>query len=127
MSTLQSSKQIPHWMIEAFQVIDRKDAKSFAKFISPNGVMRFGNGPLMQGREQIETSVAGFFDSLQGLSHTLYRSWSADDAQCLQGLVKYTRKDGKVFEIPFTDVFVMGADGQVQEWLVYSDMTPLFS
>lgn len=121
------SKNIPHWMKEAFQIIDRKDAQSFAKLISNDGIMRFGNGPVMKGREEIATSVANFFSSLESLSHTLERAWVQDDAQCLQGLVKYTRKDGKVFDIPFTDVFVMGKNGEVAEWLVYSDMTPLFS
>ncbi len=113
-------------MTEAFQVIDQMDAAAFARLITADGRMRFGNGPFMEGRQQIENGVAGFFASLQGLSHRLERAWTLPDAHALQGVVTYTRKDGKRVEIPFTDVFVMAPDGRVKEWLVYSDMAPLF-
>jgi hypothetical protein len=125
--TKQASTQIPSWMVEAFQIIDQMDARSFARLITPNGRMRFGNGPFMEGREAIEKGVDQFFGSLRGISHRLERAWVLPDAHALQGRVTYTRPDGKSVDIPFTDVFVMAEDGLVKEWLVYSDMAPLFS
>ncbi len=122
-----SSTEIPAWMIEAFHVIDRMDAQSFAKFITPDGKMRFGNGPFMEGRVAIEQGVSGFFGTLGGISHRLERAWVLPDAHALQGVVTYTSKAGKKVEIPFTDIFVMAEGGLVKEWLVYSDMAPLYS
>ncbi len=126
-SNQAQSTEIPSWMREAFAVIDRRDAAGFARLMTEDGIFRFGNGPAAIGRPAIESAVAQFFASLGGISHQLERAWSLPDAQALQGVVTYTRPDGKSFKIPFMDAFVTDKSGLVKEWLVYSDMAPLFS
>ena len=121
------STEIPSWMREAFAVIDQRDAAGFARLMTEDGAFRFGNGPAAVGRTAIQAAVAQFFSSLGGISHKLERAWSLPDAQALQGVVTYTRLDGKTVQIPFMDTFVMEPSGLVKEWFVYSDMAPLFS
>lgn len=121
------STQIPPWMREAFAIIDRRDAAAFASSLGEHASFRFGNAPAVQGRAAIQAAVAGFFAALGGLSHTLERAWSNPDAQAVQGNVTYTRLNGTQVTIPFMDLFVRDADGEIQEWFIYSDLAPLFA
>ena len=112
-------------------MIDRSDSKGFAKLFADKGEFRFGNAPAVYGPEAVEAAVNGFFGSIQSLSHSLHQSWEGKDSEgrstwAVEGMVTYTRKDGKKVPVPFTDTFVTTAEGKVLSWRIFMDLAPLF-
>lgn len=109
-----------------FRAIDRKDAKTFATFLAPGCVFRFGNGPAVAGQANVEAFVAGFFDSIAELSHEVLDVWDVPGGKVCHGNVTYTRKDRSVLTVPFANVFRMSGDG-IAEYLIFADTSQLYA
>lgn len=110
---------------EVYQSIDRADAAKFASFITPAGSFRFANHPAVSGREAIEAFVAGFFQSLKGISHSDLESWSAGDAIFVNGMVKYTRHNETTLELPFSCTWKMKGK-LIDQYLIFIDSSDLY-
>jgi ketosteroid isomerase-like protein len=85
---------------QLFADIDSMDAKLFASHLSEDGVLRFANGPTVEGREAIEEAIAGFFTTIKALSHELVEQWDVDGATIVEVEVTYTRLDGDQLTLP---------------------------
>lgn len=108
-----------------FKAIDSKNATEFAKFLTDDGVFRYGNYPDVAGKENVEKFVAGFFESIKALSHTLNDIWEVDGARIVAGMVTYTRHNGTQLTVPFCNVLKMQGE-LVQQYLVHIDTSQLY-
>lgn len=81
--------------------------------------------PPVQGKEEIESSVRTFFESLTALSHTLIDAWDVSDGSVCHGQVVYTRKDGSVLSVPFANV-MKGREASITEYLIFADTSKLY-
>jgi len=111
---------------DLFRTIDLKDSARFVRFLASDATFRFGNAPAITGHAAIEQAVAGFFASLQSLSHRMIATWERGDSLALQGEVTYTRHDGSQVTLPFANVFRL-RDGLISEYLIYADVAPLYA
>jgi ketosteroid isomerase-like protein len=107
-------------------VIDRKDAKAFAAFLTPDASFRFGNNPPVAGREAIEAVVAGFFKAIGSMRHELENQWLLPDAAICTGMVTYTRHDGSTLQVPFANVMKFRPAG-IHDYLIFTDNSALFA
>jgi ketosteroid isomerase-like protein len=107
-----------------FHSIDTKDSAAFQQFLAPDCTFRLGNLPAVTGREAIGTAVAGFFASLQSLSHTLAGSWHTTDSSICHGSVCYTRHDGSQLTVPFANILKREAR-LISEYQVFVDISGL--
>ncbi len=114
------------WSNELFQKIDAKDTAGFLSFLTSDARFRFGNAALLQGRQAIGEAVDAFFASIKASQHRLLHTWSIDDAVICQGEVSYTRRDDSTLTLPFVNIFRMQG-GQIDQYLIYVDVTPLYS
>jgi len=106
--------------------IDRKDAKAFAAFLTPDAKFRFGNNPAVAGREAIEATVGGFFKAIKSVSHDLENQWSLPDTAICTGMVTYTRHDDSTLQVPFANVMKLRPGG-IHDYLIFTDNSALFS
>jgi uncharacterized protein (TIGR02246 family) len=106
--------------------IDRKDAKAFAAFLTPDATFCFGNNPAVAGREAIEAAVAGFFKAIKAVSHCLESQWSSPDAAICTGVVTYTRHDGSTLRVPFANVMKLRPGG-IHDYRIFTDNSALFA
>ena len=111
---------------ELFASIDAQDADRFVEFLTPDGSFRFGSAPAVEGREAVREAVAGFFESIRGLSHALDRVVSEGDTLVTEGAVTYTRHDGSTITLPFVDVFEYEGE-LISEYKIYMDIAPLYA
>ena len=111
---------------DLFAAIDAKDADAFAAFLTEDGEFRFGSAPAVKGRGNVADAVRGFFDTIDGLSHSVIRVWRDQDSLACEGEVCYRRHDGREVIIPFVDVFDFEA-GLISKYCIYIDMAPLFA
>lgn len=111
---------------ELFHVIDRKDASGFVAFFSEDASFQFGNFPPVKGVHNIQTFVAGFFDSIQSLSHQVEDNWSIPDGQVCRGQVRYTRHDGTDLEVPFAVIMQLDSS-RITQYQIYADTSGLYA
>jgi len=89
-------------------------------------VFRFGNGEPVTGRAAVREAVAGFFSSIDGLTHHVLNSWEVGDVAIVWAEVEYRRKDGKHVTVPNSDILVFEGD-LVRDWQIYIDLAPVFA
>lgn len=109
-----------------FEAIDEKNVTSFCNFLAPDCIFRFGNGEAVSGRENIQNYVAGFFGSIDGLSHAITDKWSVPDGSICHGIVTYTRKDSSKLSVPFSTILKTGKSG-INEYLIFADISMLYA
>lgn len=109
-----------------FADIDAFDPDKFIAHLTEDVVFRFGNGEPVNGRAAVREAVAGFFSTIDGLSHYILNSWDVDDATIVQAEVEYARKDGKRVTVPNADILTFDGD-LVRDWRIYIDLAPVFA
>lgn len=115
--------------------VDHKDARGFAAAFVPHAWLRFGNNPRTEGREAIETAIAGFFTAMVSLAHAADGAFLDGNTLILEAHVTYLRHDGRSVTVPAVTIFrlVTGTDGTIalpplaDECRIFVDLAPLFT
>jgi ketosteroid isomerase-like protein len=111
---------------QVFADIDSFDPAKFVSHLTPDARFRFANADPVTGRDAIQEAVAGFFASIDGLTHHIKNVWEFGDTAVAQIDVEYRRKDGKTVIVPNADILVY--DGElVRDWQIYIDVTPVYA
>jgi ketosteroid isomerase-like protein len=114
------------YLDDLFAAIDAKDPEAFAAFLTEDGEFRFGSAPAVVGRDNVAEAVRGFFDTIDGLSHSVIRLWRDQGSLACEGEVCYRRHDGQEVIIPFVNVFDCEA-GLISKYRIYIDIAPLYA
>ena len=111
---------------KTFADIDAFDPDKFVAHLTPDARFRFANADPALGREAIRDAVAGFFSTIDGLTHHIRNVWEFGDTVIAQIDVEYLRKDGKTVIIPNADILIYDGD-LVRDWQIYIDVTPVYA
>jgi len=106
--------------------IDSFDPDKFVAHLTPDAKFRFANGDPVTGREAVKEAVAGFFSSIDGLTHHILNVYESGETVIAQIDVEYRRKDGKSVTVPNVDILVFDGD-LVRDWQIYIDVTPVYA
>src|SRR5260370_8104848 len=93
-----------------FADIDAFDPDKFVAHLTPDAKFRFANADPVTGREAVKEAVAGFFSSIDGLTHHIRNVWEFGDTVVAQIDVEYLRKDGKTVTLPNADILIYQRD-----------------
>jgi ketosteroid isomerase-like protein len=110
----------------AFADIDSFDPDKFIAHLTPDVRFRFGNAEPVTGRAAVREAVAGFFTTIDGLTHHIRNAWELGDVVIVQIDVEYLRKDGKTVLVPNADVLTYDGD-LVRDWQIYIDVAPVYA
>ena len=111
---------------EVFADVDRMDAKAFASHLADDCLLRFGNADEVAGRGAIEEAIAGFFTTINGISHQIVDHWDVDDTTIIQLEATYTRKDDRKVTIPAVAVWRRGSE-LIDDYRIYVDQAPVYA
>ncbi len=114
------------WWERVFAAIDAGDAAGFVEFLSPDAQFRFGNAPVVVGREAIRAVAASFFAAIGSSRHRLLGTWNGASTAVCEGEVTYTRHDGSTVNIPFANVLELRAE-KIAAYRIYIDNSSLFN
>lgn len=109
-----------------FAAIDANDAAAFVGYLTEDAVFRFGSAPAVSGRAAIQAAVDGFFGTIAGCSHQVHNTLASGSTLVCEGEVTYTRVDGSLIILPFTDVFEYDGD-LIAQYKIYMDISPLYT
>ena len=109
-----------------FADIDAFDPDKFVAHLTPDARFRFANADPVTGREAIREAVAGFFSTIDGLTHHIKNVWEFGDTVIVQIDVEYLRKDGKTVVTPNADILIYDGD-LVRDWQIYIDVAPVYA
>ena len=109
-----------------FADIDAFDPDKFVAHLTEDAVFRFGNADPVVGRAAVREAVAGFFSTIDGLTHHVLDSWDVGDTTIVRIDVDYRRKDGKSVTVPNADILTFDGD-LVRNWQIYIDLAPLYA
>ena len=109
-----------------FADIDAFDPDKFVAHLTQDAVFRFGNADPVVGRAAVREAVAGFFSTIDGLTHHVLDSWDVGDTTIVRIDVEYRRKDGKSVTLPNADILTFDGD-LVRNWQIYIDLAPLYA
>jgi ketosteroid isomerase-like protein len=112
---------------EVFADVDRMDAKAFASHLAENCLLRFGNADEIVGRDAIEESIAGFFTTINGLSHHIIDQWDVDDTTIVQIEATYTRKDDRQVTLPAVAIWRRSSGDLIDDYRIYVDLAPVYA
>ena len=113
------------WWERVFAAIDAGNAAGFVDFLTSDAQFRFGNAPVVVGRDAIHAAAAGFFAAIASSRHRLLGMWNGAATAVCEGEVTYTRHDGSTISVPFANVFELRGD-KIAAYRIYIDNSSLF-
>ncbi len=113
------------WVRALFDRIDAKDTNGWLEYLSNDARFYFGAAPPVDGKNAIRNAVNEFLSSVAAINHDIVETWASSDAVICRGHVNYTRKDGSALNVPFANVFKLGDNGLIREYLIYADISKL--
>jgi ketosteroid isomerase-like protein len=110
-----------------FEAVDGKDTVSLARLFAEDITFRFGNGDVVEGRPAVVQTSEGFLASLAGIRHEIEHLWQVDaDWVVAVMTVHYEKLDGGRLSLPCANTFRV-RDGEVSDYRIYMDITPVVS
>lgn len=110
---------------QLFKSIDQSNTEAFVSLLTDKVQFRFGNASQLSSKEDVKTTISGFFTSIKSLSHSIINVWEIDDVAIIQGEVTYTRHDESTLTVPFTNIFEFTGD-LISKYLIYVDISELY-
>ncbi len=108
-----------------FEDIDSMDPDRYARHLSEDVVMRFGNGDPTIGRVAVRDAWAGFCADLHGVSHDMVERWDVGTATIVEARVTYTRADDTKVTVPVVTIYRSSGD-LIDDYRIFIDLAPLF-
>jgi ketosteroid isomerase-like protein len=110
---------------DLFADIDSMEPDRFARHLSPDATMRFGNAEPVHGRDAIRDAWASFCETLDGVHHDVVEQWDVGDGGIVEAAVTYTRKDGSQVTVPVVTIYRAGGE-LIDDYRIFIDLAPLF-
>ncbi|PKL85728.1 MAG: hypothetical protein CVV22_06090 [Ignavibacteriae bacterium HGW-Ignavibacteriae-1] len=114
------------WSDDLFKAIDGRDAKSFASFLAEDVTFTMGNFPPVEGKDNVEQAVGGFFDSIKGLQHSELSVFQDGNTVISKGKVTYTRHNDTQLTVGFCNVLGL-VDDKVKDYEIFLDVSQLYA
>ena len=112
------------WWESVFAIMDAGDAESFSELLTPDATFRFGNAPVLVGREAARASIASFFHGIGSSRHRVSGIWNGAATAVCEGEVTYRRVDHSTVTFPFVNVLEMRGKS-IAAYRLYIDQATL--
>lgn len=115
------------WITRMFAAVDAQDIEGNAAFMHPQVRFRFGNGPVLQGTDQLAEGQRQLYGSIRGLRHRLVGIWREGNVVTVEAEATYTRLDGEDVVVPVVSLLRLTGPEQVGDYRVFCDLAPVFA
>ena len=105
---------------------DEMNVEQSLKFCTDDVAYKFGNLPVVVGKQGIRESSRSFLQNFKSLKHDVQNIWEIGEAVVVEMEINYIRHDDKRFNLPCCNIFLMKGD-LVREMRIYMDVSPVFA
>ncbi len=105
---------------------DEMNVEKSLSFCTDDVLYKFGNWPIIQGKQGIQEASASFLQNFKSLKHNIKSIWEIGDTVVVKMEVNYLRNDNQTFTLPCCNIFRIKGE-MVQEMLIYMDISPVFA
>jgi hypothetical protein len=109
-----------------FEDIDSMDPDRYARHLSQDVVLRFGNSEPVVGRLAVRDAWAAFCADLRGVRHELVECWVLGPATIVEARVTYTRANDSTVTVPAVTIYRASGD-LIDDYRIFIDLAPLFA
>ena len=114
------------WLQNKYLAVDSRSHTEYAKYLSDDCVLQFGNNPLAVGEDALLQGIDNFWDSIHGLNHNFINVLGTDDCIVLEAVIDYTRTDDKVVQTPCVTIIERNGNGLANSIRIFIDTTPVY-
>ncbi len=111
--------------VNLFKAIDDMNTEKFVSYIADDGILRFGNQSVIEGKKAIFEYIDAFFKAIKAIAHSELEIWQLSDVSFVNGRVTYTRHNDTQLSVHFSNTFKM-KNSLINEYLIYVDNSELF-
>ncbi len=115
------------WLQNKYLAVDSRNHNEYAKYLSDDCVLQFGNNPLAIGEDALLQGIDGFWASIHGLNHNFINVLGTDNQLVLEAIIDYTRADDKVVQTPCVTIIERNEKGLANSIRIFIDTTPVYS
>jgi ketosteroid isomerase-like protein len=115
----------PHWVLERFAAVDRKDIDGFIDMLTDDHVFLFGGRAPVIGKPEARAQVLQFWSMIGRLRHNIWRVSDCGELIYVEANVDYERLDGRMVTVPCCDVIRIRGD-RICEQRAYLDQAPVW-
>ena len=105
---------------------DEMNVEKSLMFCTDDVLYRFGNFPIVFGKQEIKESSTNFLQNFKSLKHNIQSIWEIGETIIVEMEINYIRHDNKMFTLPCCNIFLMKEE-LVQEMRIYMDISPVFA
>jgi ketosteroid isomerase-like protein len=105
---------------------DEMNVEKSLEFCTDDVLYKFGNLPMVYGKQGIREASAGFLQNFKSLKHDIKNIWEIGETVVVAMEVNYIRYDNKTFALPCCNIFQMNGE-KVREMQIYMDISPVFT
>lgn len=105
---------------------DEMNVERSLKFCTDDVRYKFGNLPVVVGKQGIKESSTSFLQNFKSLKHDVQNIWEIGEVVVVEMEINYIRHDDKRFNLPCCNIFTMKGD-LVREMKIYMDISPVFA
>lgn len=127
LKTIQISENAFNWLKEKYTAVDQMNPENYRNFLSEDCQLQFGNNPIVKCNNEIIGGIKHFWDSINGLDHSFINILGNDYLFSAEALIDYTRKDGKIVNIPCVTIIERNEFGLAKFIKIFIDTTPIFN
>jgi ketosteroid isomerase-like protein len=110
-----------------FEAVDRKDTAYLARQFAADITFRFGNADVVEGRPAVLHACETFLASIARIRHDIEHLWQVDTDRVVAVMtVHYQRLDAGKLSLPCANTFRVRG-GEVSDYRIYMDITPVFA
>ncbi|MFH5211427.1 nuclear transport factor 2 family protein [Antrihabitans spumae] len=102
------------------------DIAAFFDFFDDNCTFRMGNNPVIHGRDNIATWVAGYLGNVASMEHHIIEEWHAETVAALRVDVTYTMRSGERITLPAVTRTTV-ENNKITEYLIFIDASPIIA
>ncbi len=107
-----------------YQIVDQKDVHALVALLHDEVSFHFSNADPVVGKLAVEQVNAGFFASIESMSHSFSGIHVFGDTVACEGQVDYVRLSGTHHSAKFA-TFLTFKDGLIHQYKIFADVSGL--
>ena len=112
---------------EILAAVDSGDVDALCRRVTDDVRFQFGNAEVTTGISAFEAVSRAFLQSIAAIRHELLDLWEVERGTVIAVMtVHYERLDGGKHSLPCANSFRV-RDGEVSDYRIYMDITPVFA